>query len=85
MITFNIDLVMIALVFLIGFVQNETGPQEYHHKNEIVVVDKNYQCPTYCGVIHNHIVYFNSKTNGIVINKGDLGEKIKKKKRKNKR
>ena len=81
----NEDLIMIALAFLLGYVQNEIGPQEYHYKNKIVMVDKKYQCPTYCAVNHNHRVYFESETNGMVIKKDDLGEKIKKNKRKNKR
>ena len=72
---------MVVLAFLIGYIQNETGPQEYEYKNEIVVVDKNYQCPTYCAVNHNHKVYFSSETGGIVINEEELGKKIKSRKK----
>ena len=81
----NEDLIILILAFTIGYIQNNTGPQEYEYQNEIVVVDKKYQCPTYCAVNHNHRVYFESETNGMVIKKDDLGEKIKKNKRKNKR
>tara|TARA_R100001129_G_C5206281_1_gene215352 strand:+ start:170 stop:400 length:231 start_codon:yes stop_codon:yes gene_type:complete len=76
---------MIALAFFLGYIQNETGPQEYQHKNEIVMVDKKYQCPKHCAVDHNHRVYFHSETNGMVIKEEDLGQKIKKVRRKNKR
>tara|TARA_B100000287_G_C20160915_1_gene594155 strand:- start:65 stop:217 length:153 start_codon:yes stop_codon:yes gene_type:complete len=50
-----------------------------------VVVDKKYQCPKHCAVDHNHKVYFDSETNGMVIKKEDLGKKIKKNIKKNKR
>ena len=41
------------------------------------MVDKNYQCPTYCAVNHNHKVYFISETGGMIINEEELGKKIK--------
>ena len=44
------------------------------------MVDKKYQCPTYCAVNHPHFVYYNSDTDGIVIDKNQLGKKVKKKK-----
>ena len=31
-------------------------------------MDKKYQCPKHCAVNHNHKVYFNSETGGIIIN-----------------
>ena len=40
-------------------------------------MDKNYQCPTYCAVNHNHKVYFNSETGGMIIDEEELGKKIK--------
>ena len=72
---------MVTLAFLIGYIQNNTGPQEYEYQNEIVVVDKKYQCPTYCDVNHNHKVYFSSETGGIIINEKELGKKIKSRKK----
>tara|TARA_R100001594_G_C4035877_1_gene262186 strand:+ start:1422 stop:1640 length:219 start_codon:yes stop_codon:yes gene_type:complete len=72
---------MVALAFLIGYIQNNTGPQEYEYQNEIVVVDKKYQCPKHCAVNHEHHVYFNSDTNGIIINQDELGKKIKSRKK----
>ena len=76
---------MVALAFLIGYIQNETGPQEYEYQNEIVVVDKKYQCPKHCAVKHQHSVYYDGY--GMTIDKNQLGKKVKKKKksRKNKR
>ena len=67
------DLIMVALAFLIGYIDDITGPQPYHYQGEIVIVDRKYQCPTYCGVNHNHSVYYNSLTNGMVIDKNKLG------------
>tara|TARA_B100000131_G_C17982759_1_gene559303 strand:- start:227 stop:430 length:204 start_codon:yes stop_codon:yes gene_type:complete len=61
-------------------INDNTGPQPYYYQDEIVIVDKNYQCPKNCGVNHNHSVYYKSLTNGIVIDKNQLGEKFKEKK-----
>ncbi len=72
---------MVALAFLIGYIQNETGPQEYEYQNEIVVVDKKYQSPKHCAVNHHHKVYFNSETHGMIINEEKLGKKIKSRKK----
>ena len=72
---------MVALAFLIGYIQNETGPQEYEYKNHIVVVDKKYQCPKHCAVNHHHKVYFNSETGGMIISEDELGKKIKSRKK----
>ena len=74
------DLILLGLAFLIGYLNDTIGPQPYHYKNKIVIVDKNYQCPKNCGVNHNHSVYYKSLTNGIVIDKSLLGKKINKKK-----
>ena len=57
-----------------------TGPQHHHYLNTSVNIYKNYQCPKYCDANHPHFVYYNSLTNGMVIKKSLLGEKIKKKK-----
>ena len=29
-----------------------------YNKSKIVMVDKKYQCPTYCETNHNHFVYY---------------------------
>tara|TARA_R100000152_G_C6574585_1_gene40658 strand:+ start:175 stop:393 length:219 start_codon:yes stop_codon:yes gene_type:complete len=68
---------MIAVAFLIGYVDDVTGPQPYHYGNEIVIIDKKYQCPSYCQVHHNHSVYYEG--NGMTIDKTKLGKKVKKK------
>ena len=74
------DLILVGLCFLIGYIDDINSPKPYHYKNQVVIVDKKYQCPTYCGVNHNHSVYYKSLTNGIVIEKNQLGEKFKEKK-----
>ena len=81
------DLIMIGLAFLIGYLDDIYGPQAYHYENQVVIVDKKYQCPKYCGVNHNHSVYFEGESNGIVIDKSKLGKRYKEKKitKKNKR
>ena len=65
---------------MIGYINDNTGPQPYHYKNKVVIVDKNYQCPKYCGVDHNHSVYFEGEADGMVIDKSKLGKRVKKKK-----
>ena len=85
MITFNIDLVLIGFAFLIGYLSDITGPQHHHYRDKTVNVYEKYQCPKYCEIIHPHFVYYNSLTNGIVIEKSLLGEKIKKKKSRRKK
>ena len=85
MITFNIDLVLIAFVFLIDYADNISGPQHHHYLDKTVNVYEKYQCPKYCEVNHSHFVYYNSPTNGIVIEESLLGEKIKKKKSRRKK
>ena len=69
---------MIVIAFAIGYIDDVTGPQPYHYEGEIVIVDKKYQCPTYCGVSHSHKVYFEG--NGMVIDKSKLGKKVNNKK-----
>tara|TARA_B100000131_G_C17686288_1_gene438670 strand:- start:239 stop:493 length:255 start_codon:yes stop_codon:yes gene_type:complete len=71
------DLIMVALAFLIGYIDDVTGPQPYHYGEEIVIVDKKYQCPTYCGVNHSHSVYFKNETIGMFVDKEKLGKKYK--------
>ena len=70
---------------MIGFIKDSVGPQPYHYENQIVIVDKKYQCPSYCSVNHNHSVYFEGETNGMVIDKSKLGEKYKEKKSRRKK
>ena len=71
------DLIMLGIAFLIGYLDDLYGPQAYHYEDEIVIVDKKYQCPTYCGVNHKHSVYFIGESNGMVIDKSKLGKKFK--------
>ncbi len=79
------DLIMIVLAFLIGYIDDVTGPQLHQYHDGVVNVYKKYQCPKHCQVNHPHFVYFNSDTNGMVIDKSDLGKKIKKKKSRRKK
>ena len=74
------DLIVVGLCFLIGFISDANSPQPYHYKNQIVMIDKSYQCPTYCKVSHSHHVYFEGDSSGMVIDKNQLGKKVKKKK-----
>ena len=74
------DLILIGLAFLIGYLNDTIGPQPYHYENQIVIVDKKYQCPTHCAVKHNHSVYFKDESKGMIIDKNQLGKKVKKKK-----
>ena len=71
------DLIMVVLAFLIGYIDDVVGPQPHPYKNQIVIVDKKYQCPSYCGVNHNHSVYYEG--NGMTIDKTKLGKRVKKK------
>ena len=74
---------MIILAFTIGYISDVTGPQKHYYEDEIVVVDKIYQCPNYCKVNHHHSVYFEG--NGMVIEKSKLGKKVKEKKKSRKK
>ena len=47
------------------------------------MVDKKYQCPKHCGVNHKHSVYFEGS--GMIIDKNQLGKKVKKKKSRRKK
>jgi len=78
MVSINIDLVMITLAFLIGFINDQLSPQIYNYQGTKVVINKEYQCPTYCKTNHFHNVYFTSNT-GMVVDKNKLGKKNKKK------
>tara|TARA_Y100000361_G_scaffold138616_1_gene140969 strand:- start:469 stop:720 length:252 start_codon:yes stop_codon:yes gene_type:complete len=78
------DLIMVVLAFLIGYLDDVTGPQKHHYENEIVIVDKKYQCPKHCAVHHHHSVYYSPESNGMVIEKELLGKKVKEKKKKRK-
>ena len=71
------DLIMVGLAFLIGYIDDVTGPQAHYYENQIVVVYKKYQCPTYCAVDHNHYVYFSSDSNGMTIDEERLGPRYK--------
>ena len=75
------DLIMVGLAFLIGYLDDIYGPQTYHYEDEIVIVDRKYQCPVYCGVNHSHSVYYeegsDSTSVGMTINKSKLGKKFK--------
>ena len=75
------DLVMIGIAFLIGYLDDIYGPQAYHYQDEVVIVDRKYQCPVYCGVNHSHSVYYeegsDSTSVGMTINKSKLGKKFK--------
>ena len=74
---------MVILAFSIGWIGDNTGPQPYHYQDTIVIVNKKYQCPKHCAVHHNHSVYFEGT--GMVIDKSDLGKKVKKKKSRRKK
>ena len=79
----NEDLITLLLAFSIGYVQNNTGPQPYHYQDTIVIVDKKYQCPKHCAVHHKHSVYYDGY--GMIIDKNQLGKKVKKKKSRRKK
>jgi hypothetical protein len=70
---------------VVGFVNDRVGPQPHHYENRIVIVDKKYQCPKYCGVSHNHSVYFEGESDGMVIDKSKLGKRYKEKKSRRKK
>ena len=74
---------MVLLAFTIGWIGNNTGPQEYHYQDTIVVVDKKYQCPKHCKVSHYHSVFYEGY--GMTIDENQLGKKVKKKKSRRKK
>ena len=73
------DLIVVGLCFLIGYLDDLYGPQAYHYEDEIVIVDKKYQCPTYCRINPSHSVYYGDSTGvvGMTIDKSKLGKKFK--------
>ena len=74
------DLIMVVIAFLIGYIDDVTGPQAYHYGEHIVIVDKKYQCPKYCQINHFHYVYFDSlmdSKHNMCIDKEKLGERYK--------
>ena len=73
----NGDLILIIICFVAGYVKDTTGPKPYYYKNEIVIIDKKYQCPVYCAVNHSHSVYFEGKSIGMVVEKSELGKRYK--------
>ena len=75
-------LICVIIAFSIGYIDDVTGPQEYHYKNTIVSVYDKYQCPTYCAVDHYHYVSIDSiTTKGMYVCESELGEKYKAKKK----
>ena len=78
-------IIILGIAFTIGIVSDRIKPKEYYYENRIVTVYKKYQCPKYCEVNHPHFVYYNSLTNGMVIEKSLLGEKYKEKKSRRKK
>ena len=68
---------MIALAFLIGWIDDYNKPKAYHYENEIVILYDKYQCPTYCGVDHHHFAYYEGETTGKVVEKAKLGDRYK--------
>ena len=79
------DLIMVILAFAIGYIDDINKPKPYYYKNQIVLVDKKYQCPKHCGVNHDHHVYFENKSFGMVVDKNQLGDKVKIKKNQRKK
>ena len=75
-------ILMLAIVIVIGYIGDVTGPQPHHYKGGIVIVDKKYQCPTYCGIDHNHSVYYEGQSVGMVIDSTKLGKRYKPPKKK---
>ena len=72
------DLIMLGIAFLIGYLDDIYGPQAYHYEDGIVIVDRKYQCPGYCGVNHSHSVYYEDSTGvSMTIDKSKLGKKFK--------
>ena len=78
------DLIMIGLAFLIGYLDDIYGPQKYHYQGSIVEVDRKYQCQTYCDVNHHHSVYYEGESNGMIVDKEQLGKKYKEPKKRRK-
>ena len=79
----NIDWGGIVFALLLGYIDDVITPQAYHYQDTIVVVDKKYQCPKHCKVSHQHSVYYEGY--GMIIDKNQLGKKVKKKKSRRKK
>ena len=79
----NEIIIQVVIAFLIGYIDDATGPQSYHYENEIVIVYKKYQCPSYCGVKHSHYVYFRDSElmdqYKMCIDRDKLGKRFKEK------
>ena len=87
MIMFNVDWVGIILFVLLGYLDDLILPQYYFYEDTIVGVYKKYQCPTYCGADHPHLVYYDKEITGDIgmcIDKSKLKEKYTKKRHKKK-
>ena len=74
------DLTTILLALAIGYIDDiiVTGTK-YYYQDTIVEVNKKYQCPKYCAINHYHSVFFDG--DGMIIDKNQLGKKIKKRKK----
>ena len=82
MVTLTVDLVGIVLFVLLGYLDDLILPRYYFYEDTIVGVYRPYQCPTYCGADHPHLVYYDRKITGDIgmyIEKSDLKEKYTKK------
>ena len=73
-----------VIAIAIGYLDDIYGPQPHYYKNQIVIVDKTYQCPIYCDVNHYHHAYFEADSFQMIINKSELGKRVKQKKLKKK-
>ena len=87
MVTLTVDWVGILLFVLLGYLDDLILPRYYFYEDTIVGVYKQYQCPTYCGADHHHLVYYDREITGDIgmyIEKSDLKEKYTKKRHKKK-
>ena len=58
----------------------QSNSYEISCRKKVFQESTKHKCPKNCSVNHNHSVYYKSLTNGIVIDKNQLGEKFKEKK-----
>ena len=80
--TLTVDWVGIVLFVLLGYLDDLILPKYYFYEDTIVGVYKKYQCPTYCGVNHPHLVYYDREITGncfMYVDKSKLKEKYTKK------
>ena len=78
----SVDWVGIVLFVLLGYLDDLILPKYYFYEDTIVGVYKPYQCPTYCGADHHHLVYYDKEITGdigICIDKSKLKERYTKK------